>query len=80
MADARPKCRPRHDNGPPAIVADAGLLTDALLSHIVRLRLTYGGAAKGAPASLILKAAMPGRAPSKCSKQHNTRAPTKTRG
>jgi hypothetical protein len=47
-----------------------------LLSRIVRLRLTYDGAAKDAPASLILKTAMPGRAPSECSKEHDERRPS----
>src|ERR1700710_1828314 len=33
-----------------------------VLSHIFRLRLTYDDGAVGAPASLILKAGLPGRA------------------
>src|SRR4051812_23265599 len=35
---------------------------NTILSRIIRVRLTYDGASDGAPASLILKTGLPGRA------------------
>src|SRR6185369_549387 len=45
-------------------VRDVGLESsrNTILSRIIRLRLTYDGAADGAPASLFLKTGLPERA------------------